>query len=494
MEKKSAEAANLKKIKKSGEWPVIREKVGKTGKVTYQVDTMNKLYRVVDGDWKRYRPMPVCKTLQEAKKKCEEFKVELERQEIERKNLGQVVSGLTGGQREDAARALKVCSTLGLNNLTQGMELLQELHQAGKSMGLGGVGKVVEDQVAAAEVCKEIGVASLREALEWMRPQYAPEQGSVTLNALRDEFITWYRLKYEKATRSKRTFESIQDKAIYFVRETRWGKRMANELPPKEIWAWIEGRAKEKEWEQNTLKRYLDVIGQLFEFGLNKGYLAENPLSSKLITFDKMEALDTAKKGRPVVLEPTQAHNLLKVAYDQNSKRGLLCYVAVCLFTGARPEAEALKMTWEDIDLEDNRVYVRANKSKNTSSTRFVAICPALRQWLELCKPKLETAGDHKLPLAPEAFLYRWKKTRKEAGIPTKVTDLTRHSFASYSYAEHGDKNKLRNDMGHISDAMFAHYVDVTRKIRRGAKEYFGLTPEKVLGDGNNVIPMEAVV
>lgn len=492
METPSKSTANTKKKKPSDEWPVIREMVGKTGKVTYQVDTMNKLFRQVDGNWKRYRPMPVFKTLKEAQAKCGEFRMEREQQDIERKNLGQVVSGLTAGQKEDAAKALDSCTDLGVKNLTQGMELVSKVGEAGKLMGLESIGKTVEDLTGAAEICKALGISSLTDALEWMRPLYATDKGPVTLEVLRDKFIRWYRGKYEKGTRSKRQFESIEDKAIYFIRETGWGKRMSNELPPQEVWAWIEGRAKEKKWKRNTLQRYLDVIGQLFTFGVNKGYLAENPLSSGLITFDKMEALDEANRGRPVVLEPGQAANLLRNAFYQNDKRGLLCYVAVCLFTGARPEAEALKMTWEDIDLEDGRVYVRANKSKNTSSTRFVEICPALREWLDLCKPKLETEKDFHKRLAPEAFHYRWKKTRLASGIPIQETDLTRHSFASYSYATHGDKTKLRNDMGHISDAMFAHYVDVTRKVRHDAKEYFDLAPAKVLGEVDNVTQMEA--
>lgn len=492
METPSKSTANTKKKKPSEDWPVIREMVGKTGKVTYQVDTMNKLFKMIEGKWKRYRPMPVFKTLAEAQTKCGEFRIERDQQEIERKNLGQVVSGLTAGQKEDAARALEACPGLGVKNLTQGMDLVSRVGEAGKVMGLESIGTTVEDLAGAAVICKELGISSLTEALEWMKPLYAPEKGSVTLAVLRDEFIGWYCGKYEKGTRSKRQFESIEDKAIYFVRETGWGKRMSNELPPKEVWEWIEGRAKEKKWKRNTLQRYLDVIGQLFKFGVNKGYLAENPLSSGVITFDKMEALDEANRGRPTVLDPSQAANLLRNAYYQNDKRGLLCYVAVCLFTGARPEAEALKMTWEDIDLEDGRVYVRANKSKNTSSTRFVEICPALREWLDLGKPNLETEKDFHKRLAPEAFHYRWKKTRLASGIPNKETDLTRHSFASYSYATHGDKTKLRNDMGHISDAMFAHYVDVTRKVRHDAEEYFNLTPAKVLGDGNNVIPIEA--
>jgi integrase len=373
------------------------------------------------------------------------------------------------------------------------MELLSKVAAGAQKLGIESIDQAVEDFERATENCQELGINSLAEALNWMSPIYAPDQGAVTLGELGEEFVAWYRQKYEKGTRSKRQFISIKDRANYFVRETGWEERMTNELPPQEVWTWIEERAKEKKWKRNTLRRYLDVIGQLFEFGVNKRHLKENPLSSDLITFDKMEALDEAHRGRPAVLEPFQAANLLRTAYDQNKERGLLGFVAICLFTGSRPEAEALKMTWEDIDLEDGKVYIRANKSKTTSSTRFVEICPVLRQWLEICKPKLETDKDYQRPLVPGSFPYRWKKTRLDSGIPIHKTDLTRHSFASYTYATHGDKTKLRNEMGHVTDAMFKHYVDVNRKIRNDAKEYLSLTPPKVLGIQDNVIPMKAI-
>ena len=88
-----------------------------------------------------------------------------------------------------------------------------------------------------------------------------------------------------------------------------------------------------------------------------------------------------------------------------------------------------------------------------------------------------------------------WKRVRDRAGFGDSwVEDMTRHSFASYTYADHRDSDRLRRELGHVDERMLNHYRQVSSKVNKNAEHYLGLTPDKVLTpDENKVIPMELV-
>ena len=418
---KNASNANTKRRIPEENWPVIREKKRKGGKVAYMVDTCRRL---------PVRERNTYKTLDEAQVACEMYRTQLK---------GQGTKGfeLTPSEREDAYTALAIC--------------------------------------------QELGIPSLTEALDHLRPHYAPPAGTVTIQELRNEYLEFYKAKVDKGQRSKRQYQTLKDRTNHLV--PKFGMTPANEISARVLWDWLSGMAEKREWVQNTLKRYDGAIGQLFEFGRKKGYLAANPLKAPEIQFEKEEALEQTPSQAPVILSIEQASSLLAVSHAENSKRELLGFVAICLFTGARPEAEAAKLVWDDIDLEDGRIYIRPNKSKNTASARSMEICSALMGWLLLC--------DQNKPLIPPALAFRWKKTRAAVGLPN-IGDLTRHSFASYSYCLHGQKSRLIDEMGHVGDQMLKHYLSIRPEIRRNGKAYFGLTPQVVLGTEKKVIQMGA--
>ncbi len=419
---KNAWNANTKRWRPEEDWPVIREKKRKGGKVAYMVDTCRRLPT---------RERKTYKTLEEAQVACEMYHTQLK---------GQGTKGfeLTPSEREDAYSAL--------------------------------------------EICQELGISSLTAALDLLRPHYAPPAGTVTIRELRKEYLEFYKAKVEKGRRSQRQFQTLKDRTNQLV--PKFGRKPAKEISARGLWDWLSGMSKEREWARNTLKGYCDAIGQLFEFGRNKGYLAANPLKAHEIQFEKEEALEQSAQKAPAILTIEQASALLAVAHAENSNRGLLGFVSICLFTGARPEAEAAKLAWDDIDLEDGRIYIRPNKNKNTASARSMEICSALMGWLLLC--------DRNKPLIPPALAYRWKKTRAAVRLPN-VGDLTRHSFASYSYCLHGQKSRLIDETGHVGDQMLKYYLGIRPEIRRNAKTYFGLTPRVVLGTAEKVAQMGAV-
>lgn len=424
MGNQSERKAKPKKDNEESQWPVIRERERKGGRIVYMVDTCRRLPT---------RERPTFRTKEEAELACEKYRIQL-------KNQGNKYFELTPAEREDATKALAICS--------------------------------------------ELGIPSLTEALNLLKPHFAPPSGVVTLEELKQEFINFYRTKVDRKQRSERHFETLRTRTA-FMAKGLGGAILANSVTPRILWDYLSGEASLRKWKRNTLKRYCDVANQLFEFGVKKGYLGSNPLQDISIQFEKEDALELPSQKPPEILSITQAAELLRVAHNENDKRGMLAYVAICLFTGARPEAEASKMSWEDIDLEENRIYIRPNKSKNLSSARCIEMCPTLVKWLMYCR------RDRRL--IPDAWRFRWKKTRTEVNLPPKG-DLTRHSWASYSYSIHGDKTKLINEMGHVGTDMLRHYLSVKPSIRRDAKVYFDLTPERIVGTQENILQMETAI
>ena len=81
---------------------------------------------------------------------------------------------------------------------------------------------------------------------------------------------------------------------------------------------------------------------------------------------------------------------------------------------------------------------------------------------------------------------------RKKSGFKSWTPDLTRHSFASYSFAINRDADRLRRELGHVDQRMLKHYMQVSPKVDKDAKHYFGLSPEVVLGaKESNIISIQ---
>jgi integrase len=85
------------------------------------------------------------------------------------------------------------------------------------------------------------------------------------------------------------------------------------------------------------------------------------------------------------------------------------------------------------------------------------------------------------LRFKPNDWPRNWKRIRESAGISEWVEDTTRHGWASYSFANHGDQDRLQRELGHCDKRMLNHYLQVNQRVRQKAKDYFSLDPKTVL-------------
>ncbi len=165
---------------------------------------------------------------------------------------------------------------------------------------------------------------------------------------------------------------------------------------------------------------------------------------------------------------------------------GLVPLLAIEAFAGIRP-AEGERISWEDIDFEDNVLTVPGAAAK-TGRARHIEMHRALLAWLDWFRKDRIPSGLI-APAIGTPLRTRLRAVRKLAGIIPWPQDCLRHTFASASLAsEWRDIGKLCLDLGHTSQAMLhRHYHRAMRRAEADA--IFDVVPPVVPG---NIVPMLA--
>lgn len=133
-------------------------------------------------------------------------------------------------------------------------------------------------------------------------------------------------------------------------------------------------------------------------------------------------------------------------------------------------------LTWADICLDDDEekfIRVRAETSK-VLKTRNVDILPGLAVWLM----KYRKVGG---PLVVNPTAFRRARDRILAQMPDAkwTADVCRHTFASYHYKKHGNRDKLAEMLGHTdqSKQIERHYKNPAVS-RADAEKFWAIVPE----------------
>jgi integrase len=129
-----------------------------------------------------------------------------------------------------------------------------------------------------------------------------------------------------------------------------------------------------------------------------------------------------------------------------------LPFLAVCAFTGLRPENEAFNLHWSDVHLDDStpHLVVRANTSK-TRERRTVDLSENAVAWLRLAKSKTGRV----FPFSASTLARKRSDLMQKVNETPDATKLQwlkdglRHTFASAHMTKFGDATKLMLAMGH---------------------------------------------
>ena len=299
-------------------------------------------------------------------------------------------------------------------------------------------------RLSAIQCAEKLSVygKSLEDATESLLERLRVSQRSCSLNKLVSEYLE---NKQGKGL-SRRHLQDLKNRLGKFANFA--GKETASEIKPEQIEQWLQ------QFGGENHNNYLQRLHGLFNYGIKRGYLAENPTKA----IDKVKVAQT----EPAIFAAELVEALLNAV-----PRRAVPYFAIGAFAGLRPR-EIERLDWADIHLEEGYIRVRPKVAK-TASNRLVDIQPNLRAWL---LPLSCESG----PVTPPNLRKIREAAQHKIGLTQWPQDGLRHSYASYHLAHFKNINELATQMGHTDTKLiFRHYRRVVSKSQ--AVDYWGITP-----------------
>lgn len=218
-----------------------------------------------------------------------------------------------------------------------------------------------------------------------------------------------------------------------------------------QVQAWLDKR----EMGAQTYTNYTRVLNLLFEFGVARGFAAENPISGV-----------EARKVRRAAAEVYAPKELM--ALLANAPEDFRPCIAIGAFAGCR-SAEIERLRWEAFDFAGRHLVVGADRAK-TASRRVIPICDALAAWLApyAGSKGLVWKGTH------DAFYGAQQAAAEAAKVPWRQNAL-RHSYASYRIAQTGDAARTASECGNSVAVIHAHYRELVKP--EAAQAWFNVMP-----------------
>ena len=188
---------------------------------------------------------------------------------------------------------------------------------------------------------------------------------------------------------------------------------------------------------------------------VERGKLRENPAGG--IRIKRREA-DAEENGTPpTVLTPAQAKAFLAACEGAECKR-LKGWVALCLFCGLRPESEAPRLTWAEVNFQSGECSVMSRK--RGAKPRVFKMTPQALAWmLAVMEDGAAQPGRYWRHLRTRAVELANERLA-ECGEPLVVwdEDILRHSCASYRASGGMALHLLAADLGTSTKAIYRYY------------------------------------
>jgi integrase len=308
--------------------------------------------------------------------------------------------------------------------------------------------------------------ATITEAVDYYVDHVLAFRNTPAVNAIIAEIVETKRTN----GRREKTILSFRTRCERFAKN--FGERLLSSITPDEIRAWltdetIHGTALGAVSRVN----YLVAIGNLFSYGLKRGYCDRNP--AKLVDRPSRES------GEVEFLTVEQIISLLLHAKGYE----LVPYVALGVFAGLRPEKELRALDWPKINLGERTIRIDATLAK-TRQRRVVEIGEALASYLV---PYTKRRGPV-VDMNTQEFRKRWESCRREAGVTPWRHDVMRHSYATYHLAAFNDIGKLSLQMGNSPQVIHSAYKGLVSKA--DAERFWNLRP--AADAAGKIVPMKA--
>lgn len=191
------------------------------------------------------------------------------------------------------------------------------------------------------------------------------------------------------------------------------------------------------------------ILHSIFAYGVRREWCDTNPV-------DRIEVPSVEEK----MIEPLsneEVCRLRKVVQKNRRFFDMRFSLSLLLYSGVRP-AEVGRLQPEDVCWEERQVIIRPLRSK-TGGGRVVPL-------------RLIHGVRQQDCFIPRNWSHRWRALRRAAGFRSWVSDVCRHTFATYHAAYFRNLSELQLEMGHrdVSLLRCRYMVPTLRKI---AKEFW---------------------
>ncbi|AFJ47305.1 Arm DNA-binding domain-containing protein [Shimwellia blattae] len=230
-----------------------------------------------------------------------------------------------------------------------------------------------------------------------------------------------------------------------------------------------------------TVNNYMTNLYAVFQFGVENGYLQENPFKS----------ISPLKESRvlPDPLTRDEFIRLIDACRHQQTRN----MISISVYTGIRP-GELCGLAWEDIDLKSGTMMIRRNFARGeftvpktqAGTNRVIHLIEpaiqALKTQAELTRlgkehlisvksreygrsdiqkctfvflpsvtARSKRHGEH---MTVDGIRQSWDTTVKRAGIRHRKSYQTRHTYACWSLTAGANPNFIATQMGHADAQM----------------------------------------
>jgi integrase len=217
----------------------------------------------------------------------------------------------------------------------------------------------------------------------------------------------------------------------------------------------------------STRNAKLRVLRAIFNLGIKRGYLAENPIAR----LDFAE-LDT---GEVEVFTVKQTEAILNAAFEYDPE--LLPFFVFGFFCGIRPDGELQKLQWSRVHLPEKQIVIPPEVAK-TKRRRFIGISDNAIAWLEAYRKKGGSFTGKVVPMDKSLLTKRRRALQSRANVERWIQQGMRHSFCSYWLMKHEDANKLVLQSGHTdADTMWKRYHRGVTKS--DAEKFWAIRPKR---------------
>jgi integrase len=232
------------------------------------------------------------------------------------------------------------------------------------------------------------------------------------------------------------------------------GKKALDEVTSQDV-AELRRKLVSEDLANGTVNRHLATVRAMFNQALKwELYQGRNPASSPGM-------LREVHRDRYLSATETQALFRALAADPDETAASVLALLAV---TGAR-RGEALKATWENVDLDRCILTVPRSKSGRTRYIPLSQVAVAILQ-RQLAKRAIHPENPYVFPSARregqpvEGVRGAWVRAKKAAGLPEdlRVHDL-RHSFASALANSGTPLNEIGTVLGHTQLSTTTRYA-----------------------------------